>query len=98
VALAAVFGFVKECNKLLLTIGIDDAGKIRKTLLKFDSVLGVMNFEREEIPKRIIELAEKRLKAKKEKNWAEADKIREEIKEKGYTIDDTKEGYLLKKD
>jgi len=96
-ALAAVFGFVKESNKIINEIGKEDALKIKKTLLKFDSVLGVMNYQKDEMPKEIVALAEKRLKEKKEKNWAEADKLREEINKKGFIIDDTKEGYLLKK-
>ncbi len=96
-ALAAVFGLVKESNIIIDEIGKVDAVKIKKTLLKFDSVLGVMNYQKEEVPKEIVALAEKRVKAKKEKNWVEADKLREEIKKKGFVIDDTKEGYLLKK-
>ena len=96
-ALAAVFGFVKESNKIINEIGKEDALKIKKTLLKFDSVLGVMNYQKDETPKEIVALAEKRLKAKMKKNWVEADKLRNEIKEKGFIIDDTKEGYLLKK-
>jgi len=56
-----------------------------------------MNYQKDETPKEIVALAEKRLKAKMKKNWVEADKLRNEIKEKGFIIDDTKEGYLLKK-
>src|SRR3989344_2908504 len=96
-ALAAVFGFVKESNKIINEIGKEDALKIKKTLLKFDSVLGVMNYQKDETPKEIVALAEKRLKAKMKKNWVEADKLRNEIKEKGFIIDDIKEGYVIKK-
>ena len=47
------------------------------------------------IPGEIIELAEKRQKARKNKDWAESDRIRDEIAKKGYTIKDTKNGYEL---
>mgnify|MGYP001576207797 CR=1 FL=1 len=73
------------------------------TLLDFDKVLGLKLKENlkkkkmEKIPKEIVELAEKREKARKEKNWQEADKLREKIKNLGYEIEDTLKGYELKK-
>jgi len=97
-ALSAIFTFIREVNKITDKISKKDAEKIKEALLDFDKVLGVMNYEKEDIPKEITELAEQRLKAKQEKNWEESDKIRDKIKEKGYQIDDTKEGYILKKD
>ncbi len=75
------------------------------TLLDFDKVLG-LNLKsargrsvsgEEKIPKEIIDLAEKREKARKEKNWQEADKLREKIKNLGYEIEDTPKEYILKK-
>jgi cysteinyl-tRNA synthetase len=56
-----------------------------------------MEFKKQEIPEEIKELAEKRKIARKEKDWETADKLRDEIKEKGFEIEDTKEGYLIKK-
>ena len=48
-----------------------------------------------EVPAEIKELAEKRLEARKAKNWAESDRLREEISEKGYVIKDTAGGYEI---
>lgn len=48
-----------------------------------------------EVPAEIKELAEKRLEARKAKNWAESDRLREEISEKGYVIKDTASGYEI---
>jgi cysteinyl-tRNA synthetase len=95
-ALAAVFEFMTEINKIMENISSSDADKIKKAMLGFDSVLGVMEHE-EDIPKEIIELAEKRIEARKQKDWELSDKLRDEIKEKGYVVDDTKDGYRLKK-
>ncbi|MCX8179617.1 MAG: cysteine--tRNA ligase [Candidatus Aenigmarchaeota archaeon] len=65
-------------------------------VLDFDSVFGLkLNEARKEIPKEIIDLAEMRLKARKEKNWELADEIREKIKAKGYKIEDTEDGYRI---
>ncbi|MEM5807498.1 MAG: DALR domain-containing protein, partial [Candidatus Aenigmatarchaeota archaeon] len=64
--------------------------------LDFDKVFGLKLKEAKvEIPKEIVELAEERLKARKEKNWKRADQLREEIKKKGYSIEDTDDGYKI---
>lgn len=47
------------------------------------------------VPDNILKLAEKRLNAKKEKNYNLADSLREEIKKEGFLITDTKEGYTI---
>ncbi len=43
----------------------------------------------------VIALAEERLAARANKNWAEFDKLRDEITKLGWTIQDSKEGYNL---
>ena len=47
------------------------------------------------IPDEVKELAEKRLDARRNKNWAESDRLREEIAQKGYAIKDTAQGYEI---
>lgn len=74
--------------------------QLAELLMKFDSVLGLkidemIEEKNQEIPEGIIRLAEQRKQAKQEKNWELADKIREEIIKKGYTIKDTKDGFEL---
>ncbi|MCX7833295.1 MAG: cysteine--tRNA ligase [Ignavibacteria bacterium] len=60
----------------------------------FDRVLGLklIEVEEEKIPKEILDLVEKRRIAKLNKQWEEADKIRDEIKAKGYEVLDLKNG------
>ena len=73
----------------------DKSPKIAKLLEKFDTVLGIKITEKEEqeaIPEEILELVEQRKKARQEKNWAESDRLRDLIYEKGYAVKDTKEG------
>lgn len=70
------------------------------TILDFDKVLGLklkeaLKSKSAKIPKEIITLAEKREQARKVKNWQEADKIREKIRQKGYGVEDTGKGVLL---
>lgn len=50
-----------------------------------------------DIPAEVITLAENRLKAKQDKDFTFADKLRDEIKELGYEVKDTKDGYELKR-
>jgi cysteinyl-tRNA synthetase len=67
--------------------------------LKFDKIFGLDlgKENKEKIPKEIIKLAEEREKARKEKNWQKSDKLREEIKNMGYLVEDIDFGYILKK-
>lgn len=61
------------------------------TLLDFDKVLGLelgKVKENEEIPKEILDLVEERKQAREAKDWAESDRLREVIKEKGYLVED----------
>lgn len=51
----------------------------------------------EAISQEIIELANKRVEAKNNKDYTLADQLRNEIKDKGYEVMDTKDGYEIKK-
>ncbi len=75
-------------------------------MLEFDKVLGLDLANSEdyikkqsniEIPEEIKELLEKRKKAREEKDWTLSDEIRDEIKNKGYTVKDTKDGMTIEK-
>ena len=90
-AMSIVWDVIKNSKK---------SKKFAELLLKFDTVLGLKIEEPlqnplKQVPEEIIELAEKRQKARENKDWAESDKIRDEIAKKGYTIKDTKNGYEL---
>ena len=70
--------------------------EIANLLLKFDTVLGI-KIDKEEkneikIPEEVLELVEKRKKARQEKKWTESDRLRDEIQNLGYSVKDTKDG------
>ena len=76
-------------------------------LLKFDEVLGLDlinskkyldDAQKVELPEEILKLVEERKKARENKDWALSDKIRDELKEKGYIVKDTKEGMSIEKE
>ena len=50
-----------------------------------------------EAPPEIKEMAEKRREVRRNKNWAESDRLRDEIAAKGYKVLDTADGYRLEK-
>ena len=67
------------------------------TLLQFDTVLGLkieeeLNKKEEAVPEEVQKLLDQRTKARSTKNWAESDRLRDEIKKLGYEIEDTKDG------
>ncbi|MBQ9298639.1 MAG: cysteine--tRNA ligase [Clostridia bacterium] len=74
--------------------------KLAELLKKFDIVLALevdKEKEEENLPKEILELIEARKKAREEKNWAESDRLRDELQEKGYNVKDTKDGMNVEK-
>ena len=80
--------------------------KIAELLIELDKVLALdlinsdmylKEYKDIEIPEHINDLLEQRKKARLEKNWELSDKIRDELKEKGYIVKDTKEGMALEK-
>jgi len=88
-ALQVLWKFVRDENA---------KGKIQ-TLKKFDEVLGLKLFEREnlKIPAEVLKLAKEREHARKEKNWKLSDELREKIKHLGFKIDDTEKGSEFEK-
>jgi cysteinyl-tRNA synthetase len=72
---------------------------VYKAALEMDKVLSLgldKEIETKKAPKEIQELAEKRLEAKQNKDWATADSLRNKISQAGWDIMDIKDGYTLK--
>ena len=64
---------------------------------KIDSVLGIGTKAETEVPAEILALAEARTEAKKAKDFKKADAIRDELKAKGWVVEDSPKGIKLKK-
>ena len=95
-ALAAVFSLQKEANKLITSgkLGKVGAGNILNTFKEFDTILAVFEFEKEkdEIPPEIVKIAEERQSARKNKDFASSDLLRDKIKDLGWSVEDTPSG------
>ncbi len=79
-----------------------DSDKKLQFLEKADYILGIgVNEMKEsffEIPKEVEKLMKEREKLRVEKKWAEADILRQRIKDKGYEIEDNSEGPIIRKE
>ena len=106
-ALSDLFGYFKEISKKLASgdsSSADDVYAIRETysllgLFKKDaeSYLAEVQAKSGTVPNEVSLLAEKRWKAKQDRNWAEADALRAQIDALGYIIKDSKDGYTINK-
>ena len=94
--LGAIFEFVKNINKLD-DISKNNAKKVIEIMKKFDNVLGVLSDEDASIDKEIKQKIKEREKARKEKDFATADAIRDELAAKGIILEDTPDGIRWKR-
>jgi cysteinyl-tRNA synthetase len=76
-----------------------DAQEVLKLLDNFDMILGLQfdKIKGQRIPKEILELAAEREKHRKQKEWVQADKIRNQLTEAGWSVEDSKQGPAIKK-
>ena len=93
-AMAAIFDTVHAGNKAMAQNPITgkEALAISNLWMELDTVLGLLIPQEEEIPAEVVELLEARTVARAEKNWAESDRIRDALAERGWTVKDTREG------
>jgi cysteinyl-tRNA synthetase len=99
-AFAAFYAFIRAANTSL-NQGLSSVGAqaALDELNQMDRVLGFVSFGRaaeESIPEEIQALADARAKARAEKNWAESDRLRDELAAKGWQVRDSKDGQTLK--
>ncbi len=94
-AIAAVFEAVRDINSAIVGKNasaqtVDYAAKV------FDELTGVLglvyNRKAEVLDEDIDAMIQARTNARKEKNWAEADRIRDELKAMGIVLEDTAQG------
>lgn len=90
-AFAVIFDFVREVNK-------NGGGKKAYDLmLEFDSIFNVLSTEQIKLEPELQKLIDEREKARTEKDFAKADEIRKELKDKGIILEDIKEGVRWKR-
>ncbi len=100
-AITAIFELVREINSSIQGAHPEGRAYAEYADSLFRELTGVLGllYERkaQEIPQEILELAEARAQARKAKDWARADALRDEITAKGYVIEETRQGSRILK-
>ena len=99
-ALGVVFEYVREMNTMFTDANAPCKAVLEEGLHQLSimtDVLGLLSKEYDATPEDIKALVQARVEAKKAKNFAEADRIRAEVLEKGYVIEDTAKGPKVRK-
>ena len=102
-AWAAVFDWVRETNKRVAESQItpQEAALLVVTWQKINSVLGLHSRQEinlsEQLDEQLQILLDERTAAKKAKDFKRSDAIRDQLKAKGWVIEDTPKGIKLKK-
>ena len=92
-AISAIFEFVRYANHISDQLDAALADKLYERLFKLSDVLGIiLEKKKEELDFDIEALIAERTQAKKDKNFARADEIRDELLAKGIRLKDTREG------
>lgn len=99
-ALGAVFSFVRDISRLISDgkLAPEESGDVLAKLADWNRVLGFIDLEEEALAdEEVARLIEQRIEARRQKNWAEADRIRKELEEKGILLEDRPTGTLWKR-
>lgn len=94
-----LFEWVRDVNRLLAAgqVAPAQAAAGLAAWQKIDSVFGVGRKEESEAPPEIVKLLDDRQAARKTKDFKHADALRDELKAKGWIIEDTPKGPRLKR-
>ena len=94
-AIASIFELVRDINTNVVGKTPSKA-LVEGAIAMFDELTGVLglvyNRKTETLDSDVETLIEARTNARKEKNWAEADRIRDQLKEMGIVLEDTAQG------
>lgn len=93
-ALAALFDLVRELNRRVADRGLStaDAGGALAVLRDLDSVLAVLPDAGDDLPPGAADLLAAREAARAGRNWAESDRLRDELLARGVSVEDTRDG------
>ena len=98
-ALGAIFELVKDANVTVVQGASREAAKAAMNSLEaICDVLGILSKKEEELPAEIAALVQERAEARKNRDWAKRDELRDRIIKAGYILEDTKQGQKVRKD
>lgn len=99
-ALAAMFELIHAGNKLIVEqkLSSEEAAAILGLCQEMDKVLGIMEAPTAEADQAVQDLLNARQMARQQKNWKESDRLRDQIAQLGWIVQDTPQGQKLKQD
>ncbi len=95
-AIGSVFELVRDINTNV-NEGVQSKALVEYAIQVFDELTGVLGLlynrkKKDDLDSEIEALIAARTAARKERNWAEADRIRDELKARGIVLEDTPQG------
>jgi cysteinyl-tRNA synthetase len=99
-AMAVLFDFVRDTNKCIDENSLGEAGASAATdlLNRLDQVLGLLDDEEEDAaPAEIMDLVMERQEARRSRDFARSDEIRDTLAAQGWIIKDTPDGPRVEK-
>ncbi|MCK5125394.1 MAG: cysteine--tRNA ligase [candidate division Zixibacteria bacterium] len=99
-AFGVVFNFIRDINRLKAKdkLSKSEATAVLETIAGFDSVFDLRKKEDASLDSDIEAMIQARIDARDSKNWAEADRIRDELQAQGIILEDTPGGTKWKRE
>jgi cysteinyl-tRNA synthetase len=93
-ALAVVFDLVRELNRRIdaRALSTADAERALGGLRSLDEVLAILPAAEDELDEETRAMLETRAAARAARNWAESDRLRDELAARGIAVEDTRDG------
>ncbi len=95
-ALPHLFEAVRFVNSEIESGRPVPAADVLDFLMRVNSVFGVINFQQEQVPEDVLQVVEEREEARKKKDFARSDELRELIRQKGFLVEDSSNGPKVK--
>lgn len=107
-AVAVLFDLVRAVNTRVadvrkaeqgdvVSIPLNELQQALEMLMELSRILGLLGRERDTVAMEVESLIAQRQAARKERNWAESDRLRDRLKEMGIELQDTPQGVKWKK-
>lgn len=99
-ALGVVFDFIRDVNKRIdqNDVGEEGAQQAEALLDRLNTVTGLFGGATEEkVPQEVLDLVAERQQARRDKNFARADEVRNTLLAQGWVIEDTPDGPRVKR-
>jgi cysteinyl-tRNA synthetase len=93
-ALAAMFDLVRDVNRRIdeRELSTNDAARVLELVRDLDRVLGVLPDPEERLEDDLQQLLDRRQNARAARDWAESDRLRDELAARGVAVEDTRDG------